>query len=321
MPFDQLLRANFRLALLPAVGLVALLNARAMSELVGVALAPDEATLTSAARMPAKSAPLESAHVPSADPILARNPFDHVTGPLRQPVATDNGADPDEPATDASGIWSVPECDGVTVHALAAGEPNWSFASVAGADGKRVLKRRGDEVAGKKVHFVGWDRVWFESGGAICQAKLFAPKATPPPSPPPAPTPAPSSTRPVRGARAVDADIKRGIQKVSDTEYNVDRGTLDKILENQADLMRQARITPVQENGRVVGIRMNGIRPDTLLGVLGMQNGDSLQTINGFDMSSPEKALEAYARLRTADKLTVQISRGGKAMNLDYHIR
>ena len=104
--------------------------------------------------------------------------------------------------------------------------------------------------------------------------------------------------------------------KVSATEYNIDRGVVDKILENQADLMRTARIVPEQENGKLVGIRMFGVRPDTLLGTLGMQNGDRLQTINGFDMTSPEKALEAYARLRTADKLTVSLNRGGQPLNL-----
>jgi len=109
--------------------------------------------------------------------------------------------------------------------------------------------------------------------------------------------------------------------KVSATEYNIDRGVVDKILENQADLMRQARIVPEQENGKVVGIRMFGVRPDTLLGHLGMENGDRLQTINGFDMASPEKALEAYARLRTADKLTVSLNRRGQNMNLDYNIK
>ena len=85
--------------------------------------------------------------------------------------------------------------------------------------------------------------------------------------------------------------------------------------------MRQARIVPEQENGKVVGIRLFGVRPDTLLGTLGMENGDRLQTINGFDMASPEKALEAYARLRTADKLVVQVNRRGANMNLDYNIK
>ncbi len=52
-----------------------------------------------------------------------------------------------------------------------------------------------------------------------------------------------------------------------------------------------------------------------------MENGDRLQTINGVDMTSPEKALEAYARLRTADQLVVQVNRRGSNMNLYYNIK
>ena len=55
--------------------------------------------------------------------------------------------------------------------------------------------------------------------------------------------------------------------------------------------------------------------------MLGMENGDRLQTINGFDMTSPEKALEAYARLRSADHLTIQVNRRGANMNIDYNIK
>jgi general secretion pathway protein C len=93
------------------------------------------------------------------------------------------------------------------------------------------------------------------------------------------------------------------------------------VLENQADLMRQARIVPVQENGKTVGVKLNGVKADSLLGTIGLQNGDTLKTINGFEMGSPEKALEAYARLRTAPKITIAIDRGGKPMNMDYNIK
>ena len=115
--------------------------------------------------------------------------------------------------------------------------------------------------------------------------------------------------------------MQKGIKKVGGTEFNVDRSVVDKILENQAELMKMARIVPEQENGKIVGIRLFGVRPDTLLGVLGMENGDRLQSINGFDMTSPEKALEAYARLRTADHLTVQVNRRGSNVNLDFNIK
>jgi general secretion pathway protein C len=180
-----------------------------------------------------------------------------------------------------------------------------------------VLRRRGGEVGGKTVKFVGWDTVWLAGGSGLCQAKMFAPAGPERPAPVASAAPPPASG----GPGAVDPSISKGIQKVSATEFNIDRGVVDKILENQAELMRQARIVPEQENGKMVGIRLFGVRPDTLLGVLGMQNGDRLQTINGFDMTSPEKALEAYARLRTADHLTVQINRSGQNTNLDYNIK
>ena len=204
---------------------------------------------------------------------------------------------------------------------MASDDPDWSFASLKGNDGHAELRRRGGEAFGKTVAFVGVDRVWLDSSGARCQARLYDEKKAKAAAPVTTPAPAVSSAPTGRGARPLDPDIKKGIKKTGDTEYDIDRGVVDKILENQSELMRQARIVPEQENGRVVGIRLQGLRKDSLLDVLGMQNGDRLQTINGFDMSSPEKALEAYARLRTANKLTVQVVRGGKTINLDYNIR
>jgi general secretion pathway protein C len=152
-------------------------------------------------------------------------------------------------------------------------------------------------------------------------AKAPAAPAAPAASTPATPAPAAGAAAVVGGVSAVPADIASKIQKVSANEFNVDRQVVDKILENQAELMRSARIVPEQENGKVVGIRLFGIRPDTLLGTLGLENGDRLQSINGFDMASPEKALEAYARLRTADHLTVQVNRRGANQNIDFNIK
>ncbi len=317
---DQLLKKNFWIVILPLVAIAALLNAQAVTQLVGIGLGPDEKAL-SAPPPVAKIAPASgaSARNPSAEPILSRNPFDHVTGSLKPaPVSDEDHSAPSGPL-DTSDPWNAPKCDGVKVLIIAAsGDPDWSFAAFSGgSDGKSIMRRRGGDVSGKQVHFVGWDRVWMESGGSLCQATLFDKaevKAA-------APTPAPAVSTPPSGGKSLDPAIAKGIQKVGPTEYNIDRGVVDKILENQADLMRQARIVPEQENGRVVGIRLFGVKQESLLGVLGMENGDRLQTINGFDMSSPEKALEAYARLRTADKLTVSLNRKGQNVNLDYNIK
>ena len=319
---DRFLRRYFFAGILVLLLFAAYLNAQAVAELVGISLLPDEKALSVPPPAPRAASSAPSARTPNAGPILSRNAFDHVTGPLNAPEPSSEAVASGPTTLDMSDPLNAPECDGVNVLIVAAsGDQDWSFAAISGSDGKSQLRRRGGEVAGKKVVFVGADRVWFDSGGSLCQAKVHGKKEAPRAAATPAPKPTTSSSTPTRGAKPLDPALKQGIQKVSPTEFNIDRGVVEKILENQADLMRQARVVPEQENGRVVGIRMNGIRPDSLLGELGMQNGDRLQTINGFDMASPEKALEAYARLRTADKLTVSINRGGKNMNLDYNIK
>jgi general secretion pathway protein C len=326
MALDKLLKRHFWAVILLMTAVAAFLDAQGVMHVVASSLGADEKQLAAAplaARLPP---PLVTAgqHATNADPILSRNPFDSVTGPLNlaPPVEEfDAGAAP----PDLTDPFNAPECDGVRVLVIAASaDPDWSFAALETAQekGKSILRRRGGDVGGKTINFIGWDRVWMSGGSQLCQAQMFKPPVPPGASagapPPPA---AAAAAVAAGGAPAVSDDIKKGVQKVGPTEFNVDRSVVDKILENQAELMRQARIVPEQENGKVVGIRLFGVRPDTLLGVLGMENGDRLQKINGFDMASPEKALEAYARLRTADHLTVTVNRRGQDMNLDFNIK
>ncbi len=333
MAVDQLLKRQFWVVILVLTSVAAFFDAQGVTQLAGAGLAPDESSLAAPPVVP-RVPPMSSGGTirsMSAEAILARNPFDSVTGRLFDPAAPAPSDSTDAPAVaalDMSDPFNAPACDGVKVIIIAAStNPDWSFAafSSTGAPGaaaspeggKSVLRRRGGEIDGKEIKYIAWDRVWLASGATLCQAQMFHP--APPPSA--SASAKPPATVPSGGAAGVAPDISKGIQKTGPNEYSIDRGVVDKILENQAELMRQARIVPETENGKVVGIRLYGVRPDTLLGVLGMENGDRLEKINGFDMASPEKALEAYARLRTADKLTVQLNRRGAETILDFNIK
>ncbi len=320
MAIDQFLKRHFWLPTLLFTGMASLFGAKGVANLAGVSLGASDKQLAQGPLImktpPVSSGGSEKAR--SDEAILSRNPFDSQTGPLTPQPVDSVGL---TPPVDLSDPDNAPVCEGVKVLVIAASsDPDWSLAALqAPGDHTSVLRRRGGDFNGKQVKYIGWDRVWFVNSGQLCQAQMFQPD-TPPATRPVTNIPPPVvATR--GGAGAVPPDIAKGIQRVSANEFNVDRGVVDKILENQAELMKQARIVPEQENGKVVGIRLFGVRPDTLLGVLGMENGDRLQSINGFDMTSPEKALEAYARLRTADHMTVQINRRGSNMNLDYNIK
>jgi len=323
MKLDKILKRHFWGVILSFVALAAFFHAQAVTQIIGFRLAPDETELAAIpppSRRPPVPGSAANARDLSALAILKRNPFDSVTGPLDQAALEINVPTSASAVLDDSDPMHAPECEGLKVIVIAAStDPDWSFASFtapSGAtDARPLLRRRGGDVGGKTVTFIGWDRVWLSNGVQLCQLSMFKP-----PAPPGAP-----SAKPVEKAKGggddLTREISKGIQKISATEFKIERGVVDKILENTAALMTQVRIVPEKDGDKATGIRLFGVKPESLLGVLGMENGDKLQTINGFDMTNPEKALEAYARLRTADHLTVSVNRKGANTNLDYNIQ
>ncbi|MEO8904178.1 MAG: type II secretion system protein GspC [Polyangiaceae bacterium] len=325
MTFDLLLKKYFTGVVLAIVALAAYFQAAGATQLLGAALSSPP---SSAVPLRTAAAPAQTLHArPTADAIISRNPFDSTTGPLdAKPVDVPV---PVKATVDASDPLTAPACDSPQVFIITEStNPIWSVAALqAPGEPRPRMHRVGDDVGGKRVEFIGFNprenspSVWLSSGATLCQAMLFR---TQPVLPPVAAAAAPVAVAPLApagGPNPVPPDIASKIQKVSDTEYNIDRSVIDKVLENQAELMKSARIVPETKDGKVLGIRLFGIRPDTLLGMLGLQNGDRLDAINGFNMGSPEKALEAYARLRTASSLDVNVNRRGAPVAISIKIK
>jgi general secretion pathway protein C len=325
--FDLLIKKYFAGVVLAFVALAAYFQAAGATQLFGAALA-----LSGSAAVPVRPPPVPataSRERPSAQPIIHRNPFDSITGPLDAEKIPE-GPSPTKEALDINtDPLAAPACDSPQVFIITEStDPLWSVAALqAPGDPRPRMHRVGDDVAGKHIEFIGYNprentpSVWFSSGGTLCQTMLFRTQPTQPAAGAPAPVASAVPPPPSGGPSPVPADIASKIQKVSDTEFNIDRSVVDKILENQAELMKSARIVPETKDGKVLGIRLFGIRPDTLLGTLGLQNGDRLEAINGFNMGSPEKALEAYARLRTASKLDVNVNRRGNPVAIAFNIK
>jgi general secretion pathway protein C len=308
MAFDRIAQKNFGVVILLGTALAAFLSALGIVRIAQAAVLSN-ADLLAAAPVLAKPTVNAGANAQgrgvSADPILARNPFDSVTGPLQSDAI---GA---RINADGSDLASAPLCDDVKVLIIAqASDPDWSFVamSTGALDAKSQLRRRGDEFSGKRVEFVSWDRVWLSKSGAICQAELFKSSQIAKPDTNKRPQP------------IGDSAIAKGIHRVSANEFQIDRSVVDKILETQAELMK-VRVVPEQEKGKLVGVRLYGVKPGSLLEAVGFEDGDRLESVNGLDISSPESALTAYAQLRVADRLIVKITRQGNATEIDYDIR
>lgn len=127
----------------------------------------------------------------------------------------------------------------------------------------------------------------------------------------------PTATTQSTGLSAV---VVNGIRRVSANEFMITNDALDEVLANQAHVFSAARLIPHEENGRVVSIKVYGIRRNSLLGRLGFRNGDGVQSVNGYDVTSPDSALEAYARVRSASEIRVQLQRRGQSVTQTIRI-
>jgi general secretion pathway protein C len=309
---DALIKRYFTLIVCFFLAIAAYFQARGLGQLVSIALMP-EPVPSPVDRRARHHAEVDLDHTTSARAILERNPFDSVTGSL-----LGSELDAHAPARVASDPYEDPRCKFArVVMIVASDDADWSFAAIAGPDQKTALVRTGTAFAGNTVGAIDWDRVWVGGAGERCQMVLGEHVAGPAYAPGPPSSSPPPSARP----GTLPPEIASRIRRISDTEFSIDRSAVQAIMERQAELLGRVRVLPERDGAKVTGVRLGGVRPDSLLDAVGLANGDSLQKINGFDVGDPSAALEAYAKLQNADRLTLSLMRGGKPMNIDLRIQ
>jgi general secretion pathway protein C len=123
------------------------------------------------------------------------------------------------------------------------------------------------------------------------------------------------------GLSGQEEEVAKSIRKVGEGKYEVERAGLNKVLANTTLLARSARIVPSVKDGQPNGFKLYAIRPGSLYSLLGMNNGDTINAINGHPMTTPDKALEIYTKLRNASHISITFARQGKTYNHEYTIR
>jgi general secretion pathway protein C len=171
----------------------------------------------------------------------------------------------------------------------------------------------GGKIHGATVTGILETRVYLDNAGKSEYIDLFEAPAPPP--------------QPVAAAAAPDKndalamDLANGIKKLSENKYELRRSTLESVLGNMALLSRSARIVPEMRDGKAAGFRLFAVRPDGPFAMIGMQNGDIISSINGLEITSPEKALEVYAKLKSASHLSLGMERNSQKVTKEYNIR
>lgn len=128
---------------------------------------------------------------------------------------------------------------------------------------------------------------------------------------------------PSSGSRDIEGAAE-GIQCSETTpakiECTVDRAFLDYLLANPALLARQARIVPKSVDGEIQGVKLYGIRRDSLPKRLGLHNGDWVKAIDGKELGTMDEILEVYTALRGAKSFVLELERKGLPLALSIEL-
>lgn len=161
----------------------------------------------------------------------------------------------------------------------------------------------------------GRERATAKRPGCPCSAPMAAaPRLAPPPAPV-------LSMPPPAAPVECPADVTRAVRRTGDAAYEIDRAALDRLLDQPPALATGARFVPALRDGKPDGLRVYAVRPCSLFARLGLQSADRIQSIDGQDVSTPDRALAAYQRLRQASDLTLRLERRGQEIALRYQIR
>ena len=260
--------------------------------------------------------------------ILRRNIFNSALGDLSAaPIEDSELPMEDLPAEEVETLCT--EAMRVIGTVVIPGDLERSLAAIVGTDKKAGLHYGGTEVEGSRIRAIQSDAVVLQGKGGLCRLAMFqVAGAAKKPVFRTAPKPKAKKKRPGpkvpvadRNAGLSEEEMSQGIERINDQNFNLSRSMLNKVLDNAGKIIGIAAVAPKLENGQSIGMEIRGVRPDTLLTKIGIQNEDILESINGQPLSNPDAALGAYTTLRTADKFTLSVRRGGQSMMINYNLQ
>jgi general secretion pathway protein C len=222
--------------------------------------------------------------------ILKNNPFGFQGGELR-------------PLSASAGTKGQPA--GLALIGTVAGPRELSYAIFRDNSGTQEVFKVGEPVYGLGVlSMVKKDRVLLKKGGSVTEIPLED-----------------VQVKEIRNPASAGSPGSQFARRIGSGSYVVDQGRLQQAIANPGQMMTDARLRPNVTDGKQDGFVLSEVKPGGIYQSLGLQDGDVLLRINDYDISNPERALQAFTALRGLDRVQIDLIRSGSKMTMTYQIK
>jgi general secretion pathway protein C len=225
-------------------------------------------------------------------PILKNNPFGFPGGEIK-------------PLAAASRSGSAAQAD-IMLIGTVVGPKALSYAVFRDSEGVQEVFKIGDSVFGiGKLSRVEKEKVLIKKGETSFEVRIEDVRVK----------------EIVRQSAAASPSLSSFAQQVGRGTYVVDQIKLQQVIANPGQMMTDARLRPNFVSGKEEGFMLSEVKPGGIYQSLGLQNGDVLLRINEYDISNPERALQAFTALKGLDRVQIDLIRGGAKMTMTYQIK
>ena len=170
------------------------------------------------------------------------------------------------------------------------------------------LVLRGQNIQGYRLEDISYGRALLSRNGESYPLYLLLSGGNTVAPPPPAAS---------GGKPGVQPDFTKIDPAREGKEGSVPRELVDKLIMNPYDEMAKMRMTPAEGGG----MRLERIDPTSVLGVVGVTQGDVIKAINGVNITNMGDAANAMNSLMSGSRFDVTVDREGKPLELKYQVK
>ena len=104
--------------------------------------------------------------------------------------------------------------------------------------------------------------------------------------------------------------------------FRVKRSDINEYLQKLPEILKQARVVPHHSpEGQIKGFRFASIKKGSVFETeLGFKKGDIIKEVDGEAVTTPEKALELFDRLKGSGGFKILVEKDGKDMYYEYNV-
>ena len=112
----------------------------------------------------------------------------------------------------------------------------------------------------------------------------------------------------------------KSARRATSQNITLKRSRIESAVKDVNNLMKQVRIRPHFTNGKPDGLRLTGIRPNSIFYNMGLKSGDIITGANNNNIESVDDVLKFYQSLQSSSSVKLQVKRRGRPKTINYNI-